>query len=42
MIENNQVMVDKPNQFSERKLKLLKKSHSDYNVTSAKEEDALL
>ena len=42
MIVNNQVTEDKPNQFSERKLKQLKKSHSDYNVMSVKEEDVLL
>jgi hypothetical protein len=40
MIENNQVTEDKPNPFSERKLKLLKKSPSDYNATSARLEDA--
>ena len=41
MIENNQVTADKPNQSSERKLKPQRKSPSDYNVTSVKEEDVL-
>jgi len=41
MIENNQVMEDKQNQFSERKLKQLKKSPSDCNAPSVKPEDAL-
>jgi hypothetical protein len=34
-------MVDKPNPSSERKLKQQKKSLSDYNVTSVKQEDVL-
>jgi hypothetical protein len=38
MIVNNQDMVDKPNQFSERKLKLLKKLLSDFNALNAKED----
>jgi hypothetical protein len=37
MIVNNQDMVDKLNQFSERKLKLLKKLLSGFNVPYAKE-----
>jgi|JI6StandDraft_1071083.scaffolds.fasta_scaffold450752_1 hypothetical protein len=42
MTENNQVTEDKPNQSSERKLKPLKKSLLDYNVTCARQEDVLL
>ena len=42
MTENNQVTEDKPNPSSERKLKQLKKSLLDYNVTSARLEDVLL
>lgn len=42
MTENNQDMEDKQNLFSERKLKQLKKSLLDYNVTSARQEDVLL
>lgn len=42
MTENNQVTEDKQNPSSERKLKQLKKSLLDYNVTSARLEDVLL
>lgn len=42
MTENNQVTEDKLNQSSERKLKQLKKSLLDYNVTCARQEDVLL
>lgn len=42
MTENNQVTEDKPNPSSERKLKQLKKSLLDYNVTCARQEDVLL
>jgi len=41
MIESNQVTEDKQNLFSERRLRLLKRSPSDCNVPSAKPEDAL-
>lgn len=41
MTENNQDMVDKPNPSSEKKLKLPKKSHSDYNATPANKEELL-
>lgn len=40
MTENNQDMVDKPNPSSEKKLKQPKKSHSDYNATSVKQEES--
>ena len=40
-IENNLVTVDKPNPSSEKKLKPQRKSLSDYNVMSVKEEDVL-
>ena len=42
MIENNQVMVDKPNPSSERKQKQPRRSLLDFNVTNAKEEELLL
>jgi hypothetical protein len=41
MTENNQVTEDKPNPFSERKLKPQRKSPSDCNATFAKPEDVL-
>jgi hypothetical protein len=42
MTGSNQVTVDKPNQFSERKPKQPRKSLLDYNATSARPEDVLL